>query len=63
MKGDIQKRCRDILIQICQAEGIEILKGVLVQTMFICISNTLQSIMLARFLKKKSKEELQENCR
>ncbi|CAD0007341.1 IS200/IS605 family transposase ISDra9 [Flavobacterium salmonis] len=28
MKGDIQKRCRELLIQICEAEGIEILKGV-----------------------------------
>ena len=28
LKGDIQKRCREILIQICEAEGIEILKGV-----------------------------------
>ncbi|APA00781.1 MULTISPECIES: IS200/IS605 family transposase [Flavobacterium] len=27
-KGDVQKRCREILIQICEAEGIEILKGV-----------------------------------
>jgi len=28
LKGDVQKRCREILIQICEAEGIEILKGV-----------------------------------
>lgn len=28
LKGDIQKRCRELLIQICEAEGIEILKGV-----------------------------------
>lgn len=26
--GDVQKRCREILIQICEAENIEILKGV-----------------------------------
>lgn len=30
LKGDIQKRCREILIQICGAEGIEILKELLV---------------------------------
>jgi putative transposase len=28
LKGDVQKRCREILIQICEAEGIEILKEV-----------------------------------
>ena len=28
LKGDIQKKCRDILIQICDAEGVHILKGV-----------------------------------
>lgn len=29
MKGDVQKCCREILKQICEAEGIEILKGVI----------------------------------
>lgn len=28
LRGDVQKRCRELLIQICEAEGIEILKGV-----------------------------------
>jgi putative transposase len=28
LKGDTQKRCRELLIQICEAEAIEILKGV-----------------------------------
>ena len=28
LKGDIQKRCRDIITQICDAEDIRILKGV-----------------------------------
>ena len=28
LKGEIQKRCRDIIIQICDAEDIRILKGV-----------------------------------
>ena len=28
LKGDVQKRCRDIIIQICDAEDIRILKGV-----------------------------------
>ena len=28
LKGDIQQRCRDLLIQICNSEDIHILKGV-----------------------------------
>ena len=28
LEGDIQKRCRTLLIQVCDAEGVDILKGV-----------------------------------
>jgi len=28
LRGDIQKRCREIIIQICDAEDIRIIKGV-----------------------------------
>ncbi len=28
LRGDIQIRCRELLIQICEAESIEILKGI-----------------------------------
>jgi len=28
LQGDIKKRCRELLIQTCDAEGVEILKGV-----------------------------------
>ena len=28
LKGDIQSRCRDLLIQICNSENVMILKGV-----------------------------------
>jgi putative transposase len=28
LRGDIQKRCRELLIQICDAEDVRILKGV-----------------------------------
>ena len=28
LRGDIQKRCRELIIQICDAEGVQILKGV-----------------------------------
>jgi putative transposase len=27
LKGDIQKRCRELIIQICDAEDVKILKG------------------------------------
>lgn len=28
LKGDVQKRCRDILVQICDSDDVKILKGV-----------------------------------
>ena len=28
LEGDLQSRCRELLIQICEAEDVEILKGV-----------------------------------
>ena len=28
LQGDVQKRCRDLLIQICNSENVRILKGV-----------------------------------
>jgi len=28
LKGDLQERCRDILVQICNSEDVRILKGV-----------------------------------
>lgn len=28
LKGDIKKRCRELIIQICDAEDVQILKGV-----------------------------------
>jgi putative transposase len=28
LKGDIQKRCRDLIVQICNSENVQILKGV-----------------------------------
>ncbi|OGS70186.1 MAG: transposase, partial [Flavobacteria bacterium RIFCSPLOWO2_12_FULL_35_11] len=27
LRGDVQVRCRELLIQICESEGVEILKG------------------------------------
>lgn len=28
LQGDLQKRCRDLLIQICNSENVHIIKGV-----------------------------------
>jgi putative transposase len=28
LKGDVQKRCRDLIIQVCNSENVKILKGV-----------------------------------
>ena len=28
LTGDLQVRCRELLIQVCEAQGIDILKGV-----------------------------------
>ena len=28
LKGEVQKRCRDLIVQVCDAEDIRILKGV-----------------------------------
>lgn len=38
--GDIQKECRKLLIQVCAAGGVNILKGVVRRITFICTSNT-----------------------
>jgi putative transposase len=37
LKGDIQKRFRELLIQICEAEDIGILKGVIFKDHGTCI--------------------------
>ena len=29
LKGDVQSRCRELLIQVCEAQDVRILKGVL----------------------------------
>jgi putative transposase len=34
LKGEVQKRCRELIIQICDAEDVKILKGVVSKTQF-----------------------------
>ena len=29
LKGDVQQRCRDLIVQICNSENVQILKGVI----------------------------------
>ena len=36
LKGDIQLRCRELIIQICDAEDVRILKGWSAKTMSTC---------------------------
>jgi len=31
LKSDIQKRCRDLIVQICDSEDVKILKGVVIK--------------------------------
>ena len=37
LKGEIQKRCRELIMQICDAEDIRILKGSLIWDMQVRI--------------------------
>ena len=59
--GDVQKRCREIPIQICEAENIEILKGV-VSSVHIHIEYTpKQSISsIVKSMKGRTSRKLQQ---
>lgn len=46
LKGDIQKRCKDIIIQICDAEDIRILKGVVSKDHIICLKLSFKESLL-----------------
>jgi putative transposase len=63
LKGDIQKRCRDLLIQICDAEDVKILKGVVSKDhihMHIEYPSKLSISDLVKDLKGRSSRRLQE---
>jgi len=63
LKGDIQKRCRDILRQICEAEDIVILKGVVSKDHVHMHINYLPSKSVSDILKKlkgRSSRKLQQ---
>ena len=63
LKGDIQKRCRELLIQICDAEDVRILKGVVSKDhihMHIEYPSKLSISDLVKDLKGRSSRRLQD---
>lgn len=61
--GDIQVRCRELLIQVCEAEGIEILKGVVSSDhvhMHIEYAPKLNVSSIVKSLKGRSSRRLQQ---
>ena len=63
LKGDIQVRCRELLIQVCEAQGIEILKGVVSSDhvhMHIEYAPKLNVSSIVKSLKGRSSRRLQQ---
>lgn len=63
LKGDIQERCRDILIQICDSENVQILKGVVSKDhihMHVEYPPSLSISILVKKLKGRSSRLLQK---
>ena len=63
LKGDIQVRCRELLIQVCEAQDIEILKGVVSSDhvhMHIEYAPKLNVSSIVKSLKGRSSRRLQQ---
>ena len=63
LKGDVQKRCKDIIVQICDAEDIRILKGVVSKDhihMHIEYAPSKSMSDIVKKLKGRSSRKLQE---
>jgi len=63
LEGDIQKRCRKILIQVCESQDIEILKGVVSKDhihMHIEYRPTQDISTIVKRLKGRSSRKLQQ---
>ncbi len=61
--GDVQKKCRTLLIQVCDAEGVNILKGVVSKDhvhMHIEYRPSQSVISLVKELKERSSRKLQD---
>ena len=63
LRGDVQKRCRDLLIQICNSENVHILKGVVSKDhvhMHVEFPPSLSISVLVKKLKGRSSRMLQQ---
>jgi putative transposase len=62
LKGDIQQRCRDLIIQICNSENVQILKGVVSKDhvhMHVEYSPSLSISVFVKKLKGRTSHHLQ----
>ena len=63
LTGDVQKRCRDILVQVCDSENVRILKGVVSKDhvhMHVEYPPSISVSMLVKKLKGRTSRYLQE---
>jgi len=63
LRGDVQKRCRELIMQICDAEDVQILKGVVSQDhvhIHIEYPTRMSISDLIKHLKGRSSRRLQE---
>lgn len=63
LEGDIQKRCRDLIIQVCESEDVNILKGVVSKDhvhMHIEYSPSIKISELMKRIKGRSSRLLQQ---
>ncbi|MDL2262820.1 IS200/IS605 family transposase [Bacteroidales bacterium OttesenSCG-928-I21] len=63
LEGDVQKRCRDIIIQVCNSENVKILKGVVSKDhvhIHVEYPTSLSISVLVKKLKGRSSHHLQQ---
>lgn len=63
LEGDLQKRCRDIIIQVCDSENVKILKGVVSKDhihIHVEYPPSLSISVLVKKLKGRSSHHLQQ---
>ena len=63
LTGDVQRRCRDILVQVCDSENVRILKGVVSKDhvhMHVEYPPSISISMLVKKLKGRTSRYLQE---
>ena len=52
LQGDLQKRCRELVIQICEVEEVHILKGVVSQDHVHCTSEYPPRLAISQLMKR-----------